>query len=236
MILCIGMEKIMIEKYIEIRNLGKSYLRQDGNRLVICKNLNLTIERGKIYSIVGNSGCGKSTLINIIGGFEEYQEGKIMYFANKKERIGIVFQDNVLYPWKTVMENMLLACEEIYQYPKNIIEEQLKKIGLSQTIDCYPNELSGGMQQRIALLRVLLTKPDFVILDEAFGSLDYKTRMQMHEFFMDYHKKYKFTAIIVTHDILEACKLGNKIWILKDRPLVCKEINIQGGEYISQIY
>ena len=224
--------KIM-KKCIEISGLGKTYYGKDGNKTIICKNLNLTIERGKIYSIIGNSGCGKSTLINMIGGFEKYEEGKIIYDQLNGERVGIVFQDNVLFPWKTIMGNMLLACKGMYSDPEKVIVEELDKIGLKNIANSYPNELSGGMQQRVALLRVLLTKPSIVILDEAFGALDYKTRVQMQDYFMKCHREYGFTAIIVTHDLLEACKLGDVIWTLRNRPIECKEIEVK-GEDVSQ--
>ncbi len=214
-------------KCVEVRNLGKRFYREDGEYTEICKNFNLNIENGKIYSMIGNSGCGKTTLINMIGGFESYEEGEILYSTGTKENVGIIFQENVLFPWKTIMDNMLFACKNLYENPEQVIKKKLEDIGLMQITECYPRELSGGMQQRVALLRVLLTKPRIVILDEAFGALDYKTRNQMQDFFLKIQQEEKFTAIVVTHDLYEACKLGDKIWILKDRPLICKEINVR---------
>ena len=224
-----------MDPLVEIKGLSKTYHNRDGSKTEICNHLNLLVEKGKIYSLIGNSGCGKSTLINMIGGFEKYQEGKILYSGTNTGKIGILFQDNVLFPWKTVMENMLFACRKLYSNPRSIINEQLELIGLAHIKDCYPEELSGGMKQRVALLRVLLTKPDLVILDEAFGALDFKTRQDMQDLFLEYHEREKFTAIVVTHDLSEALKLGDKVWILKSKPFLCEEIEISEKEVSSNL-
>lgn len=202
---------------VEIKNLSKTFIRPTGEKVIICDNLDLNIEKGEISSIIGSSGCGKTTLLNMIAGFENYDGGEINLAPNCK--IGILFQNNVLFPWKTIMENILFACRNYFEDPKAVIREYLAKVGLSEVENCYPNELSGGMNQRIALLRILLTSPDLIILDEAFGALDYQNRHEMQNLFLELHKERKFTALVVTHDMLEAITLGDNIFIFYDQPL-----------------
>ena len=210
----------MTENSVEIKELCKTFYRPNQESLTICENLNLELKKGKIYSVVGTSGSGKTTLINMIAGFEDYDSGSVtLDGGNSKYKVGILFQDSVLYPWKTIMDNMLFACKNVFKNPKKIVREYLEKVGLSDVENCYPNELSGGMQQRIALLRVLLIKPDLVILDEAFGALDFQIRNQMQNLFLELHKEQKFTAIVVTHDLSEAIRLGDEILAFYGRPL-----------------
>ncbi len=210
----------MPENSVEIKGLCKTYHRPNQEMITICKDLNLKLKKGKIYSVIGTSGSGKTTLINMIAGFEDYDSGAVILDGgNKKYKVGILFQDSVLYPWKTIMDNMLFACKGDFSNPKKVVREYLEKAGLSNIESCYPSELSGGMQQRIALLRVLLTKPDLVILDEAFGALDFQIRNQMQNLFLELHKEQKFTAIVVTHDLSEAIRLSDEILAFHGRPL-----------------
>lgn len=218
----------MSQNSVEIKNLYKTYMRPDGEVIELCTNFNLKLEKGKIYSIIGNSGSGKTTLINMIAGFENYDKGNIILDGgNEQYKVGILFQDSVLYPWKTIMENMLFACKNDFDNPQKVVREYLERVGLGDIEGCYPNELSGGMQQRIALLRVLLTNPDLVILDEAFGALDFQTRNQMQELFLELHAREKFTALVVTHDLAEAVRLGDNILGFYGRPLQYKVFNSQ---------
>lgn len=214
---------------IELRNVSKKFLRPNGTYLNIFENFNMTIDEGTVNCILGSSGCGKTTFLNMIAGFEKQDKGEII-FANRKEdyRIGILFQDNVLFPWKTVMENILFACKGKFENPQKIIKEYLKKSGLENIENCYPSEISGGMQQRIALIRILLTNPKLVILDEAFGNLDFVTRSQMQDMFLELHKERRFTAIIVTHDIMEAVKLGDNIYFFQNTPVKYESLNNKG--------
>lgn len=140
-------------------------------------------------------------------------------------KVGIAFQENVLFPWKTVMGNLLFACKKQYKYPQKVIREYLDKANLRYTENFYPQQLSGGMQQRIALIRILLTKPNLVILDESFGALDFKTRAEMQQLFIDLQQEEHFTGIVVTHDLLEATRLGDEILILRGEPLEYERIN-----------
>lgn len=216
----------MTENSVEIIGLCKSFVRPEQGSIAICKNLNLKLKKGKIYSIIGTSGSGKTTLINMIAGFENYDSGAVVLDGgNKAYKVGILFQDSVLYPWKTIMDNMLFACKNDFENPKELVRAFLRKAGLEEVENCYPNELSGGMQQRIALLRVLLTKPDLVILDEAFGALDFQIRNQMQELFLELHSEQKFTAIVVTHDLTEAIRLGDEVLAFYGRPLEYEVLN-----------
>jgi len=221
---------------VEVQNVSKGYIRPNGEKVMICRNFNLDIEKGKINVIIGDSGCGKTTLLNMIAGFENYEEGNIRLDSDCK--MGILFQDNVLYPWKTVMGNMLFACKHAFNDPKVVVREYMNKVGLHNIENCYPNELSGGMQQRIALLRILLTNPNLLLLDEAFGSLDCQTRNQMQNLFLDLHAEKRFTALVVTHDILEATLLGDNIFVFRGQPLsfdVIKNHQKADGNYAETI-
>ena len=220
----------MSQNSVEVKNLHKIYLRPNGERITIFENFQLNLKKGKIYSMIGNSGSGKSTLVNMIGGFEEYNKGQILLDGgNDSYKVGILFQNNILYPWKNIMDNMLFACNNIFEKPEEVVRTYLKKMNLANVEKCYPDELSGGMQQRIALLRILLTKPDLVILDEAFGALDFQIREQMQDLFLELHKQYNFTAIVVTHDLSEAIRLGDRILVMYGKPLKYKELNSSMG-------
>lgn len=208
---------------ISLINVSKKFQNTEGSDLVICENLSLKFSTGKITCVLGESGCGKSTLLNIIAGFLKPDTGAVQLPDDC--RVGIAFQDNVLFPWKTVMGNLMFACKRLYRYPKKVIRQYLSKANLLYTENYYPSQLSGGMQQRIALLRILLTKPNLVILDESFGALDFKTRAEMQRLFIDIQREEKFTSIVVTHDLLEATRLGDEIVIFRGKPVKYKRVD-----------
>lgn len=208
---------------IRLINLSKQFEGHNGKLRIICKDLNMCFPGGEVTCILGESGCGKSTLLNLIAGFSKPDGGEVQLPEDYK--VGIAFQENVLFPWKTVMGNLLFACKKQYKYPQKVIREYLDKANLRYTENFYPQQLSGGMQQRIALIRILLTKPNLVILDESFGALDFKTRAEMQQLFIDLQQEEHFTGIVVTHDLLEATRLGDEILILRGEPLEYERIN-----------
>lgn len=214
-----------MEKLLSIKELSKNYLTK---KQVICavKDVSFDINNEEFISIVGPSGCGKSSLLSIIGNLEEKTSGNII-FKNKEVKIGYMFQEDALFPWLTVFQNCILGLKIKNKNSKentNYVISLLKKYGLSKFINSYPKELSGGMRQRVALIRTLSLKPDILLLDEAFSKLDYQTRIKVSSDVKKIIKDEKKTAIMVTHDISEAIKMADKVVVLSKRPSVVKNI------------
>ena len=212
-------------KLLEIKELSKNYLTP---KKVICalENINLDIYENEFVVLVGPSGCGKSTILSIIGNLENKSSGKIE-FKKDNIKVGYMFQEDALFPWLTVLDNCMLGLkiqkkdnEENIKYVKSL----LKKYGLSNFEKSYPKELSGGMRQRVALIRTLALKPDILLLDEPFSALDYQTRITVSDDVCKIIKEEKKTALMVTHDISEACAIGSKVVVLSNRPSVVKNI------------
>ena len=212
-----------MDKILEIRNLKKSYYSDSGITDAI-EDFSFCFEKGDFISIVGPSGCGKSTLLSIIASLEEKSGGEILTTNSK---IGYMFQEDALFQWRTVLKNCLLSHEINHTVDKTCIDnikELLNKYGLKDFINKYPTELSGGMRQRVALIRTLSSNPDILLLDEPFSSLDYQTRLSLSDDLYKIVKNEKKTAIMVTHDIAEAISLSDKIIILSNRPSKIKKV------------
>ena len=218
-------------KVLEIKNLSKKYHTKSGEILAI-KNINLDINQGEFVALVGSSGCGKSTLLNIIANLDQATTGEIN-FQEDENKIGYMFQSDCLFPWLTIYENCLLGLKI---QKKNTKENQdyiltlLKKYNLLDFKDKYPSCLSGGMKQRIALIRTLALKPKLLLLDEPFNALDYQSRLAVSNDVYNIIKNEKQTAIIVTHDLSEAISMADKIYVLSKRPCTIKNtfnINIE---------
>lgn len=194
---------------LKIRKLSKKYQHENGETLAL-DNINLVVEQGEFVSIIGPSGCGKSTLLSIITGLESKTSGDI-FIENKKmngisSEIGYMLQKDCLLEWRTIYSNVLFGLEIKHMKNKeNILyaESLLKKYDLYDFKDKYPNQLSGGMRQRVALIRTLCTKPKILLLDEAFSALDYQTRIKVTEDIYNILKKENITTLMVTHDISE---------------------------------
>ena len=187
-----------------IKNLTKIYHSKDGETLAI-KDLNLNINEGEFIAIVGPSGCGKSTLLSILCNLEKKSEGEIL-FPQKKLNLGYMLQEDTLFPWLNILDNSLLGLKVQKKCTKENIEKAKKTLetyGLKDFIKKYPKNLSGGMRQRVALIRTLLTNPDILLLDEAFSALDYQTRLSVSDDVWKIIKKEKKTTIMITHDIAE---------------------------------
>ncbi len=193
-----------MNKIIEIKNLRKYYHDKNGETLAI-DNISLEINKGDFISIIGTSGCGKSTLLSILAGLETKSEGIIKY--NKKNfKIGYMLQKDSLFPWRTVLENCLIGLEiekTITKEKKEKVISLLEKYGLKEFINKYPSSLSGGMKQRVALIRTLAINPDILLLDEPLSALDYQTRLTLSDDLYKIIKEEKKTAIMVTHDLGE---------------------------------
>ena len=218
-------------KILEVKNISKKYQNRTGETIAL-QNVSFTINRGDFVSIIGPSGCGKSTLLSIIAGLEEKSSGEI-YIENKKVEdrsleIGYMLQRDCLLEWRNILSNTLFGLEIKGKKTKEnvkYVEDLLKKYNLYDFKDKYPSELSGGMRQRVALIRTLATKPKILLLDEAFSALDYQTRIMVTNDIYTILRKEEITALIVTHDISEAISMSDKIFVLSKRPGTIKSIH-----------
>ena len=212
-------------KLLEIKNLKKYYHDLKGEILAI-DNISLSINENEFISIIGTSGCGKSTLLSILAGLENKSDGEIKY--NKKEfKIGYMLQTDSLFPWRTILDNCLIGLEinhSLTEEKKKKVINMLNKYGLGDFIYKYPDSLSGGMRQRIALIRTLVIDPDILLLDEPLSALDYQTRLALSDDLYKIIKEEKKTAIMVTHDLGEAISLSDRIVVLSKRPSRVKKI------------
>ena len=209
---------------IEIKNLSKKYYDMKQEVLAI-DNISLSVHEGEFMAIVGPSGCGKSTLLNIIGGIDDKSSGEINIFKDK--RIGYMLQSDCLFSWLTILDNALIGLKIrglLTEENINYVKELLKTYGLDEFMNSYPSSLSGGMKQRVALIRTLALKPDVLLLDEPFSALDYQTRLMVADDVYKIIKKENKTVIMITHDIGEACSVADRVVVLSDRPSRIKKI------------
>lgn len=220
-----------MEEILEIKNISKKYQHKNGETIAI-ENVNLKVKKGEFISIIGPSGCGKSTLLSVIAGLEEKSEGEI-FIENEKveglsEKIGYMLQKDCLLEWRTIYSNIMLGLEiKKIKNKENIeyAEKLLKKYGLYEFKDKFPNQLSGGMRQRVALIRTLAIKPKILLLDEAFSALDYQTRIKVTVDIYKILKSENITTIMVTHDISEAISMADRVVVLSQRPGTIKNVH-----------
>ena len=190
---------------LKIIGLKKVYHDLNGEIEAI-KDITLDIHENEFLSIVGPSGCGKSSLLSILANIEDKSDGKIE-FDKKDLKIGYMLQKDSLFPWRTILENCLIGLEiqnKLTDENKNKVMKLLEKYGLKEFINKYPSSLSGGMRQRVALIRTLATDPDILLLDEPLSALDYQTRLALSNDLSHIIKAEGKTAIMVTHDLGEA--------------------------------
>lgn len=188
----------------------------------VLENLSFGVDKGTICAIIGPSGCGKSTILNLIAGLIKPNAGTI----DKPEDIGYMFQKDNLLDWLSILDNVTLGLKiqkkktpAKIQYAKNL----LIKYGLGEFINSYPKTLSGGMRQRVALIRAVVTDPQLLLLDEPFSALDAQTRLKVSEDIYQIIRDLKITTVIVTHDLSEAIALADKIIVLTNRPATIKK-------------
>lgn len=213
---------------LEIRNIYMNYHSIKGETKAL-DNVKFKVEEGEFISILGPSGCGKSTLLNIISGLLEPSEGKILYrgedIKSSLDKIGYMFQKDHLFEWNTVWDNVTLGLKIkkiLNDESKKRVEKLLAAYGLEKFKNHYPKELSGGMRQRVALIRTLALNPEILFLDEPFSALDYQSRLLVCDDVYKIIKQEKKTAIMVTHDIAEAISTSQKVIVLSKRPAKVK--------------
>lgn len=204
---------------IEIKNLYKKF-----NDKIIYDNFSITFDDDKVNCIVGESGGGKSTLLNIISGLMPYDSGDIAGIDFKD--VSYVFQEDRLIPWLNIKKNMELFIYNYYEKEEAIsnINNIFEMLNIKDTFNKYPNELSGGMKQRVNIARAILKPSKLILMDEPFKSLDYKTKYNIMKDFKEILKVNKRMVIFVTHDVDECIYLGGKIYVLGGNPFCIKSI------------
>lgn len=227
----------MNKSLLEIKDLTKIYHTKNGEIKAI-DNISFNLYEKEFLCIVGSSGCGKSTLLNILANLDEKSDGQIK--KNKNLKIGYMLQEDALFPWLTILENATLGLEiKKIKTKENIeyVKELLTKYGLKDFINKYPSQLSGGMRQRVALIRTLAIKPDILLLDEPFSALDYVSRLMVSEDVKKIIKAEEKTVIMITHDLAEAISLADRIIVLSKRPSRIKtiyDIKIDGSSALER--
>ncbi len=214
---------------LEIRDLHKEFYIK-GQQFKVLSGVNLEVKRGEMLAIVGASGCGKSTMLKLITTLEPISSGEILLDGEPvngpSPKCSMIFQEARLFPWLTVRQNIEFVIPDTVSKEKKaeMVDYYTKLVGLSDFINAVPNQLSGGMQQRVSIARALATRPELLLLDEPFGALDAFTRMTMQQEVLRIWEQDKTTMIIVTHDIDEAIYLSNRVVIMGKNPGVVKKI------------
>ena len=214
------MKKILLE----IKNLKKVYHNKQGETLAV-DNVTFDVYQQEILAIVGPSGCGKSTILSILTNLEEKSDGDIIFHGN--ENIGYMLQNDSLFPWLTILDNCLLGLEIYGKKSKETTENVIRlldKYGLGEFKNKYPDSLSGGMKQRVALIRTLATNPSLLLLDEPYSALDYQTRLTLSDDMYKIIKAEGKAAILITHDIAEAISMSDRVIVLSSRPATVKSV------------
>lgn len=212
---------------IMLDNIGMTYKTTDGKDVTALTSVSLDIQKGEFISLLGPSGCGKTTLLRIMADLLQPTQGTITVGgetprqARLKQRYGIVFQSAVLYDWRTVKKNVMLPLE-IMHIPKaerlERADKMLELVGLTDFANHYPNQLSGGMQQRVGIARALALQPEILLMDEPFSALDEFTREKLHMDLLKIWRKTNKTIIFVTHNIQESVFLSDRVCVLSPHP------------------
>ena len=213
-----------MNKILEVNNLSKNYQTIEGEIKAI-DNISFALDKEEVLCIVGSSGCGKSTLLNILAGLDNSYSGQIKF--NNEAKIGYMLQEDALFPWLNILDNACLGLDiEKKKTKENIefVKELLIKYGLGDFLEKYPHELSGGMRQRVALIRTLALKPDILMLDEPFSALDYVSRLSVSDDVLKIIKSEKKSVIMITHDLAEAISIADRVIVLSMRPAKIKSV------------
>jgi NitT/TauT family transport system ATP-binding protein len=208
-----------------MESVRKVFERRDKEPLVVIDGISCAFEKGELVSFLGPSGCGKTTLLRIFAGLTNASEGTVQIcgkdVTGPQPDFGFVFQTPNLMPWRTVLDNVLFPMEILKQNnaeARRRALELLELVGLGGFEKNWPNQLSGGMQQRASLCRAIIHKPSFLLMDEPFGALDELTRMEMNDILLDIRKVTRATVVFVTHSITEAIYLSDQVLVFSTRP------------------
>ena len=217
---------------IELRNLTRDFVLPERSFRAV-DSVSLSVREGEFVSLIGPSGSGKSTILNMIPGLLESTSGEILIdgqpvtSAGVTQKVGYVFQKDTCYPWRTVKQNVGLGLE-LAGVPKAVREARvmdvIAKAGLSGFENAYPKMLSGGMRQRVSLMRTLIMRPAILLMDEPFGALDTHTKLEMHKLLLELWEAGHQTVLFVTHDLAEAITLSDRVVLLSARPGRIKEV------------
>lgn len=218
------------QSVIKLDGVKKTFSNPGAESIDVIEDITLDIKEEEFVSIVGPSGCGKSTMFNIIASLLEPSDGSITLKGSDPDcgaRIGYMLQRDLLFPWRTIIDNVCLGLEiqgvrKARRY--EMARDQLARYGLADFADQYPHTLSGGMRQRVALIRTLITDPDLILLDEPFSALDYQTRLVLEEEIVSILKEHHKTVVLITHDIGEAIAMSDRVAVMTQRPTSVKKI------------
>lgn len=217
----------MTKPYLSLENIGMDF--KVGNRLFnAVTDVNLTIDRGQFVSIIGHSGCGKSTLLNIVAGLSRATQGGVILDGQEVDSPGpdraVVFQNHSLLPWLTAYQNVRLAVDKVFGSSKSAAQRHdwtlhnLRLVHMDHAVDKRPDELSGGMKQRVGIARALAMEPKVLLMDEPFGALDALTRAHLQDTVMEIQGRLNSTVIMITHDVDEAVLLSDRIVMMTNGP------------------
>lgn len=215
------------EEFLIIKNLVKAFPKSDGSPTVILDDINLNIGAQEYISVIGHSGCGKSTLLRIIAGLDRATSGIITLEGKEIRKPGadrmMVFQNYALLPWLTVKENIRLAVDEVLKKATRnekttLVNEHLAMVNLSHAADKYPDEISGGMKQRVGIARALITRPKMLLMDEPFGALDALTKRKLQGQVLEIWENHRQAVMMITHDVDEAIYMSDRIILMTNGP------------------
>jgi len=212
-----------MDKILKLKQINKSF-----DNLRVLKDVSLTVNKGEIVTLLGPSGSGKTTLFKILAGLIKQDSGEVIF--NKNIKSGYVFQEPRLLPWRTIKDNFKFIQKNYLTdaNAKEIRDNLLQLTNLSEIIDNYPEELSGGMKQRIEILKAISIKPDFLIMDEPLKSVDTQTKLNLRNLLLNLHNKKNIDMFVITHDPEEAALLSDRIYVLSDKPgIIKKEFKIR---------
>ena len=215
---------------LEVKNLVKTFQSASGLVTALDK-INFVTYRREFLCVIGPSGCGKSTLARILAGLEDYSSGEVLLSGEAihgpcHER-GMVFQGYTLFPWLTVLKNVMFGLElrsGSAVMAEREAREWIELVGLTRFVDAYPHQLSGGMKQRVAIARALANRPRILLMDEPFGALDAQTRAQMQGYLLQIWKQVDISVVFITHDLEEAIYLADRILVLDAHPGRVREL------------
>ncbi|MDL4842570.1 ABC transporter ATP-binding protein [Aquibacillus rhizosphaerae] len=210
--------------FLSLNHIEHYYFSKQGYTKAL-EDISFSVPEGSFISLLGPSGCGKTTLLSIIAGILQSTRGEITLqekpLSASKSDIGYMLQQDYLFPWKTILDNVTVG-PKVQKTETRALKEKaiqmLEDIGLSKVIDSYPQSLSGGMRQRAALVRTLITDPKLLLLDEPFSALDFQTKLKLEDLVSSLLKDFNKTSVLVTHDIGEAIAMSDKIYLMKANP------------------